>query len=128
MALAREIGEKLLQVTDPENGAPAITKIYVSEDYWQDRENIGIGPDLVVGYAKEYAGSNESSLGEMLPIVFDDNLDPWSADHRMDHETVPGVLYTSKQLVKPATNLKDLAASVLAEFGLEEFPARAPAQ
>ena len=122
LGLAREIGDKLLAVLDPESGKQAITKVYLSEEYFEDREHLEIGPDMVVGYAREFAGSNESSLGEMLPVVFEDNLDRWTGDHRMDHEAVPGILYTNKPLKKPATSLRDLAASILAEFGIETFP------
>jgi hypothetical protein len=35
---------------------------------------------------------------------------------------VPGVLFTSRPLVQPASSLKDLAGSVLREFGIEGFP------
>ena len=45
----------------------------------------------------------------------------------MDHESVPGVLFASRPLRRPAGELKELAASILAEFGVEGFPSRAPA-
>ena len=46
----------------------------------------------------------------------------------MDLEVVPGVLFTSKPLKKPASSLQNLAASILAEFGIEEkFPKTATA-
>jgi hypothetical protein len=37
----------------------------------------------------------------------------------MDHTEVPGVLFTSRPLLKPAASLRDLSASILVEFGLE---------
>ena len=37
---------------------------------------------------------------------------------------MPGVLYTNRPLKKPAPSLKTLAAAVLAEFGIDEFPVR----
>ena len=40
----------------------------------------------------------------------------------MDHESVPGILLTSRPLKKPATELKNLAAAILAEFGIDQFP------
>jgi hypothetical protein len=42
----------------------------------------------------------------------------------MDHEAVPGVLLSNRPLRKDAPTLQTLAAAVLAEFGVEEFPAR----
>ena len=40
----------------------------------------------------------------------------------MDHTAVPGILLTNRPLEKPADRLKNLAASLLAEYGIEEFP------
>ena len=81
-----------------------------------------IGPDIIVGCAKGMRISDSSALGEVSADVFTDNDRAWSGDHCMDHETVPGILLTSKPLSKPAPRLKDLAAAVLAEFGVDEFP------
>jgi len=82
----------------------------------------GEGPDLLVGYAKGVRGSNESALGGLTAEVISDNLSPWSGDHCMDHETVPGILLTNRPLGKPATSLDNLAAAILGEFGIDEFP------
>jgi predicted AlkP superfamily phosphohydrolase/phosphomutase len=121
-ALMDEIAEKLLQTIDPTTGAPAITKVYDRETVYQDRQNIEIGPDLIVGYAKGTRGSNESALGGLTREIFSDNTDEWSGDHCMDHETVPGILLTNRPLGKAAPALDDLAAAILGEFGIEEFP------
>jgi hypothetical protein len=40
----------------------------------------------------------------------------------MDHETVPGVLFSSRPLQRVVTSLQNLAAALLAEFGIENFP------
>ena len=40
----------------------------------------------------------------------------------MDHEAVPGVLFTNRPLARQVSTLKDLAAALLAEFGIERFP------
>ena len=42
-----------------------------------------------------------------------------SGDHAMDHEAVPGILLTSRALKKRAPRLQDLAAAILAEFGID---------
>jgi hypothetical protein len=42
----------------------------------------------------------------------------------MDHEAVPGILLTSRPLRKPAPSLETLAAAILAEFGVDDFPTR----
>ena len=40
----------------------------------------------------------------------------------MDHEAVPGVLFTNRPLSRQVTSLQNLAAALLAEFGIEDFP------
>jgi predicted AlkP superfamily phosphohydrolase/phosphomutase len=124
-ALLAEIAAKLLGTRDPATGAPAITKVYRREQVFTSAGNDDVAPDLIVGYAKGTRGSDESALGALTREVIVDNKDPWSGDHCMDHEAVPGVLLTSRQLRKPAPSLQTLAAAILAEFGVQEFPAAA---
>jgi len=121
--LAKEIGAKLLAATDPKTGERAVTAVKRREEY-RDRGHLEVGPDLVVGYAKGMRGSNESALGTIGPEVVTDNTEEWSGDHCMDPETVPGVLFSSHPLKKPAAKLEELAAAILAEFGVDGFPAR----
>ncbi len=123
-ALVHEIAEKLLAVVDPATGQAAITKVYRREEiYRTGYENVA--PDLIVGYAKGTRCSNESSIGAVPSgDVIVDNLDPWSGDHCMDHEAVPGILLSNRPLRRPVPSLERLAAAILAEFGIEEFPRR----
>ena len=124
-AVMDAIAEKLLSAIDPETGEPAVTKVYKREEFYKDRGQLEIGPDLVIGYAKGTRGSNESALGAVGKEVYNDNTGVWSGDHAMDHEAVPGVLLTSRPLKKEALRLENLAAAVLAELGVEkEFPSR----
>jgi predicted AlkP superfamily phosphohydrolase/phosphomutase len=120
--LMEEIATKLLQVEDPENGQRAITKVYRREEIYSDLGHRELGPDLVIGYAETYKGSNDGTLGEFSEALFMDNEEEWSGDHSMDHETVPGVLFSNRPLKKPVDDLANLAAAVVAEFGVEEFP------
>ena len=122
-ALAKEIASKLLQAIDPGTGQRAVTKVQRLEEY-RDRGHLDVGPDLVVGYAKGMRGSNESALGTVGPEVITDNTEEWSGDHCMDPDAVPGVLFSSRPLKKAAAKLEELAAAILAEFGVEGFPAR----
>lgn len=120
--LIAEIADKLRRVIDPATGTPAISKVYISEETYTDGGYLSIGPDIQVGYAKGTRGSDESAIGEILPEVLTDNTDRWSGDHCMDHESVPGILLTSRPLKKEATELKNLAAAILAEYGLDYPP------
>jgi predicted AlkP superfamily phosphohydrolase/phosphomutase len=125
-ALAREIGARLLQAVDPKTGGRAVSRVLRREEY-RDRGHLEIGPDLVVGYAKGVRGSDESALGRLMPEVVTDNQEEWSGDHCMDPDAVPGILFTSGPLKRPAARLDELAAAILAEFGVEGFPSRTDA-
>jgi predicted AlkP superfamily phosphohydrolase/phosphomutase len=124
-ALVKEIAGKLLGTVDPATGSAAITRMYRREDVFHLAGNEDIAPDLVVGYAKGTRGSDESALGSLPPDVIVDNTSAWSGDHCMDHLTVPGILLSSRALKRPAATIETLAASVLAEFGIDNFPRRA---
>ena len=59
-----------------------------------------------------------------MPEVVTDNTEEWSGDHCMDPDAVPGVLFTQPAAQEAASaKLEDLAAAILAEFGVEGFPA-----
>jgi predicted AlkP superfamily phosphohydrolase/phosphomutase len=119
-ALLGEISAALLAEIDPKTGAPVVTKVYPRDETYKDRGELEIGPDLIVGTAKGTRVSGHSALGAVGKEALTDNVDEWSGDHLMDYEAVPGVLLTSRPLAKPAARLRDLAQSVLAEFGIEE--------
>ena len=120
--LSAEIAEKLLSFIDPITGEQAVTKVYHRDEVFAAGGYLDIGPDLIVGFAKGVRGSNESALGEFSTEVIFDNDHPWSGDHLMDHETVPGVLFSSRPLQRVVTSLQNLAGVLLAEFGIEDFP------
>ncbi len=119
-ALIDEISAALLAEVDPKTGGPVVTKVYPRDETYRDRGELEIGPDIIVGTAKGTRISGHSALGAVGKEALTDNVDEWSGDHEMDHETVPGILLTNHRLAKPAARLRDLAQSVLAEFGIEE--------
>lgn len=56
------------------------------------------GPDLVVGYASGYRASAETGLGKVPSISLEHNTDHWGADHCMDSDVVPGVIFANRDL------------------------------
>jgi predicted AlkP superfamily phosphohydrolase/phosphomutase len=56
------------------------------------------GPDLVVGYASGYRASGETGLGKVPDILMESNTDHWGADHCMDSDVVPGVIFANREL------------------------------
>ncbi len=119
-ALIDGICDDLLAEIDPVTETNAVTKVYKRDEYYKDRGEIEIGPDIIVGYAKGTRSSGRTALGSVGKEIITDNTDDWSGSHLMDHETVPGILLTSRVLEKSAPRLKDLAAAILAEFGIDE--------
>ena len=117
--LMEKIAQDLLAEIDPVTEMPAVTKVYKREEIYKDRGHLEIGPDIIVGYAKGTRGSSHSALGAVGSEILTNNTDAWSGDHLMDHEAVPGILLTSRVLKKPAPRLQDLAAAILAEFGID---------
>ncbi len=120
--MVNEIATKLLAAIDPVTGRPAVTKAFERDETYKNSGHLEIGPDIIVGYARGTRSSSQSALGTVGPEVYTDNTEMWSGDHCMDPDAVPGVLFTSRPLHKPAPRLQDLAAAILAEFGIEGFP------
>ncbi|MEP7118758.1 MAG: alkaline phosphatase family protein, partial [Acidobacteriota bacterium] len=123
-ALATEIAARLQAAIDPATGQPAVTTAFVTAKTYAGQAYAAIEPDIVVGYARGTRVASDSALGIVAAEVFSDNRENWSGDHSMDPAHVPGVLYTSRALGKPAPSLQTLAGAILAEFGITDFPAR----
>jgi len=119
-----EIARGLLRYVDPKTGERAIANVYRSDEVYQDRGYLDISPDLIIGFARGVRGSDESALGQLSAEVMSDNTSKWSGDHMADREIIPGILFANRPLQRHVTSLKDLAAAVLAEFGIEGFPPR----
>ncbi len=119
-----EIARGLLRFIDPKTGSPAITKVYRKDEVYEDGGHLDIGPDLIVGFAKGVRSSEGSALGSITSEIIVDNTSKWSGDHLMDHEAVPGVLLSNHPLRRDVMSLKDLAAVVLLEYGIDGFPTR----
>ncbi len=88
-----------------------MTRVYPRDETYQDRGELEIGPDIIVGTAKGTRISGHSALGAVGKEALTDNLDDWSGDHLMDsRRRFPGILLTNRPLAKPAARLRDLAA------------------
>ena len=116
-ALANEIADKLAALQDPRDGTRAIVRcVRGTEAYSGSR--IDEAPDLVVGYDAGYGCSDESTLGEIVEGVFEDNKDRWSGNHLMDPSVVPGILLVNRKLPRDGHDLTDVTATLLDYHGM----------
>ena len=99
-----------------------MTRVFDREQAYTLTGNEDIAPDIIVGYAKGTRASDDSALGGVSADVLVDNRGAWSGDHCMDPDAVPGILLTTRPLRKRATNLRELAAALLADIDIEGFP------
>ena len=123
-ALLDEISQALLNTQDPATGLPVVTRMYERDEVYRDRSRLQIGPDLLLGYGPHMQCAQGSALGKVGGKLLSDNRDQWSGNHAMDHELVPGVLFSNRPLQQPVVSLQQLAGALLVEFGVAGFPHR----
>jgi predicted AlkP superfamily phosphohydrolase/phosphomutase len=116
-ALLREIRQKLLEVRDPKDQAPVITRIDLASEAYQG-PYMHSGPDALVGYNRGYRAGWKTILGAFPPDVLEDNTNAWSGDHCIDFTKVPGVILSNRKLAAQAPALTDIAPTILSEFGI----------
>jgi predicted AlkP superfamily phosphohydrolase/phosphomutase len=116
-ALAREIAGQLMGWKDPQNGAFVVTQALVREDAYHG-PHVRDAPDIIVGYARGYRASWDTTTGKIPATLLEDNDREWSGDHCMDSRTVPGVLLANRPLKSTEADLQDLPVSILAHFGI----------
>lgn len=93
----------------------ADNKTVVQKAYRQSESLAGplatYGPDILVGFAPGYRASQGTGLGAWTKDSIEVNRDHWSADHCIDPEAVPGVIFSSHELVNyPQPSYEDIPA------------------
>ncbi len=120
--LLLQLERDLLATVDPATGEHAVTKVFLRDRDFHDRGHLEVGPDLIVGYAPGFRGSGNGALGGLAAESITYNTDDWSGSHIWDPTDVPGVLATNRALTRSASSLQNLAAALLAEYGIDGFP------
>jgi predicted AlkP superfamily phosphohydrolase/phosphomutase len=110
-ALLQELRERLAQWRDG-NAEQVITQSYLGSELYQGPYSAE-APDLVLGYAAGYRASWQTTLGAVPGALIDDNRQPWSGDHCIDPQAVPGVLFTSFTPDQPVAGIAAMAQLVL---------------
>lgn len=110
--LLAEIRAKLLALRDPENNQVPITSVTRPTP-----APTRFAPDLIVGFARGYRISWSGALGTVEAALFSTNTDAWVADHCMDPQAVPGILFSTRRTAIANPELKDLTVTLLHLYG-----------
>jgi predicted AlkP superfamily phosphohydrolase/phosphomutase len=94
--LLNKICDELLQWEAP-NGQQVVNKVWRNKDVF-DGPLAAYGPDVMVGFAPGFRASSQTGLGGWEENAIEPNNDHWGADHCIDPNAVPGVLFCSHGL------------------------------
>ena len=87
-----------------------------------------LGPDLVIGYAPRFRASSETGLGKIGAASLEANHDHWGADHCIDANMVPGVLFANRDLRDmPGLSYRDIPFLALGKH-LDQSYVKPPSQ
>jgi len=114
--LLKALRDNLLEMRDPDNGEKTVATVRIVPE--EERNLQPHAPDLIVGWNRGYRTSWGSILGGFNPDTVFDNTDKWSGDHCVAPGLVPGILVSNKPVRKNNPSLKDIAPTILAEFGI----------
>jgi len=117
--LIKTIEQRLNALTDPANGQAIVSNVYKSADTYSG-QYCDDAPDLYVGFAPGYRASWQTAMGTVPAALIEDNARKWSGDHLVDPRSVPGVIFTSKKIVKNEASVVDIAPSVYELFGISK--------
>ncbi|MGB2964817.1 MAG: alkaline phosphatase family protein [Anaerolineales bacterium] len=86
----------LLELAGPD-GTQIFQRIQTNQEAFQGPLSEH-GPDLVLGYAPGYRASADTGLGGWGDKTVEKNSDHWEADHCIDADAVPGVIFHNRGL------------------------------
>ncbi len=86
-----------LESWQDESGRRVVQRVYMREEAFNGGY-LSQAPDLVVGYAPGFRASADTGLGKWEERSLVANDDHWGADHCIDPQAVPGVLFSSDGL------------------------------
>ncbi len=77
------------------------------------------GPDLIVCYERGYRCSWECARGIVMDSIICENTRPWSGDHCVDPDLVPGILLANHPLQCEQPSIMDIAPTVTDALGVK---------
>src|SRR5262249_25022048 len=115
--LRDETAQRLTTLVDPESGARAIKRVYLTSQVYRGPYK-DQAPDLIPGYQRGYRVAWETAIGRTTEEVFHANTKAWSGDHCVDPSLVPGVLFCNRPVETESPRLMDIGPTVLGLFGV----------
>jgi predicted AlkP superfamily phosphohydrolase/phosphomutase len=110
-----ELKEKLAKWTGPD-GQPVFSNVSLRHEAFSG-PLLRLGPDLVLGCSAGYRSSSETGLGKWGKTSIEENQDHWGADHCIDRDMVPGVLFASQGLKDfPNPSFRDIPPMVVGKY------------
>ncbi len=97
-ALKAELEQRLVQITDPENGQHPVRRVLAREEIYRQFDPNMI-PDLFITNNDGYRVSWQTSLGGIPKNLIEVNNKVWSGDHcSLDPEIVRGIFFYNRRL------------------------------
>lgn len=113
--LATEIKDKLLKWKGPDK-QPIFSRVSLRHEAFSG-PLLHLGPDLMLGCPSGYRASSETGLGKWKETTIEENNDHWGADHCIDPDVVPGVLFSSQGLKDfPNPSFRDIPPMVVGKY------------
>lgn len=116
-----KIRRLLLNYVDKETGLHPVIHVARREEVYHG-PYLDRAPDLIIGYNRNYRASWKTILGEMPKEEVTDNLSPWSGDHCMYSDLIPGAIVTNLKIKKENPTLMDIAPFILKYYNIERSP------
>jgi predicted AlkP superfamily phosphohydrolase/phosphomutase len=117
-ALQDEIREKLVTLTDPDNGERVFRDVYRRDDIYTG-EYLQFAPDLQVGFSDGYRVGWQDTLGGVTRAVVENNNRKWSGDHcATATEISGGVFFSNRKIATETPSIMDLSPTVLKLLGV----------
>ena len=119
-ALKRELQEKIVAMTDPEDGARPVRRVLAREEIYRQFDP-NVIPDLFITNNDGYRVSWQTSLGGVQKNLIEPNKQVWSGDHcSVDPEIVKGIFFYNRKLTTPREPyIADIYPTVLGLLGVK---------
>jgi predicted AlkP superfamily phosphohydrolase/phosphomutase len=112
-ALQEEIGAKLVEVQDPDDGAKVMRAVYRRDDIYKG-EYLVNAPDLQAGFNDGYRVGWQDTLGVIRRAVVENNNKKWSGDHCATAKEISGgIFFSNRKINTEEPSIMDLGPTIL---------------